>query len=205
MYEARVDGRTNDGWGGQVVGVYRGDERVCEFRRNYPSFGAETFAPFRRGERWYALYSPHYTALRVTELPSGRDVGGEGPSPHGFCPTQVHVPRYQLAEYVKGELTMENEEDCFEDGKETFHAWFALVAGCVWGDDGSDKLQVRDLSLAHEGVLTAIDVGYVEMGRDADVRKFTYYFFDASHVRFEFPTFSVLDVNLERKTGRVMR
>lgn len=132
-YEARVDEQNNNGWGHQVVGVYRGGEKVCEFKRNYPAYGVETFAPFRRGESWYALYSPHYTALRVMELPSGRDVGGEDPSAHGFCPMQVHVPRYQLVEYIQGKLTMEEDEECFDEGRETFTASFALVAGCVWG------------------------------------------------------------------------
>lgn len=61
------------------------------------------------------------------------------------------------------------------------------------------------MTLAHEGRLDPIDVGYVELGREADLRKLTYYFFEATHVRFEFPTFSVMDVDLGKKTGKVMR
>jgi hypothetical protein len=109
---------------------------VGEYGRNYsPLF--KTFLPFTQRGSQYALYSPDYTATRILELPSCRDLGGEDPDPGGFCPVDYWAS---------------------PDG-----LW-GLVAGCVWGDDTSWKLQYLDLSRVPEGVLVRDDrLGYVEL------------------------------------------
>jgi len=102
------------------------------YTRNYPSF-FNTFCPFVRGGREFALYSPNYTTTRVMELPSCRDLGGEEPSSHGFCPVDYFVP-VDPTTGDAGEL--------------------GFVAGCVWGDDTSWKIQALDLSDVEAGVVT---------------------------------------------------
>ncbi len=67
-------------------------KQIGEYTRNYPAFAVETFLPFSRGDRDYALYSRDYTSTRVMELPSCRDIGGEEPNAAGFCPMAYCVP-----------------------------------------------------------------------------------------------------------------
>lgn len=84
-------------WKSVNVGVFqiRGDEKikVGEYVRNYGDLG-KTFFHFRRNGIDYALYSSDYTATRLMELPSCRDIGGEEPSPTGFCPVEYFVPGF---------------------------------------------------------------------------------------------------------------
>jgi hypothetical protein len=61
---------------GSVVGPYE---------RNYPTL-FNTFCPFAQAGREFALSSSDYTGTRVMELPSCRDLGGEGRSADCFCP-----------------------------------------------------------------------------------------------------------------------
>lgn len=38
---------------------------------------------------------------------------------------------------------------------------FAFVSGCIWGDDSSWQIELRDISKAHEGILRSVpDWGY---------------------------------------------
>ena len=87
------------GWKGQRVGIFlvspESEEQIGEYTRNYGEF-YRTFYPFKKGEKDYALYSPHYTVTRVMELPSCRDIGGEEPHSEGFCPVDFFVPSYIL-------------------------------------------------------------------------------------------------------------
>src|SRR5262249_41440812 len=69
------------------------EEQIGEYVRNYPNF-FDTFFPFEKDGKDYALYSTDYTATRVMELPSCRDIGGEEPSSGGFCPVEYYVPTY---------------------------------------------------------------------------------------------------------------
>lgn len=181
-------------WHGLRVGVFRrendSDVQVGEYERNYPSL-FHTFAPFHAGGRDLALYSPHYTCTRLLELPSCRDIGGEEPHSLGFCPTDFFVPyfidlashagdqpsrrrrkqlptREELAPrtipvtytYPEGRIEYHHEAPI---GPLTYHP-FGFVAGCVWGDDSSWKLQYLDLSQAAVGVLRREErFGYVEL------------------------------------------
>ena len=125
-------------------GVFR---RIGGYERNYPSYCAETFAPFVQDGRWFALYSNDYTATRVMELPSCKDLGGEEPAGDGFCPVDYYVPY--------------DHPDVVAAG----HAGhFGFIAGCIWGDDSSWKIQYLDLSNASGGIVIRKEMfGYVAM------------------------------------------
>src|SRR5437879_4404709 len=103
LYSARVVQAPEPGTrGGSIeVGVFRcengREEQVGAYVRNYHALFS-TFYAFRKHETDYALYSPHYTATRVMELPSCRDLGGEEPDSYGFCPVDYYVPSYVLRE-----------------------------------------------------------------------------------------------------------
>ncbi len=170
----------------QTVAIYDIEDRnvVGSYERNYHSFGEETFAPFRRGDNWFALYSRSYVAISVMELPSCKYLGGEDEVDScGFCPVEIWVPTYQieveaamppeeLKKYPKenwhwlsvDRYSKEYNRDLWEPDKEVFHENFAFIAGCVWGDDSSWKIEVRDISRAHEGIIKPINGwGYYPM------------------------------------------
>ena len=64
-------------------------------------------------------------------LPDCRDLCGEEPASNGFCPVDYHVP-YDPRFGVQGE--------------------FGFVAGAVWADDRSWKVQYLDLSQIDPGI-----------------------------------------------------
>jgi hypothetical protein len=124
--------------------------RVGGYDRNHAGWCESTFAPFAQDGRWYALYAPDYTATRVMELPSCRDLGGEEHHTDGFCPVDYYVPHDEP-----------NVEKAGDGGR------FGFIAGCIWGDDSSWKIQYLDLSRVSSGVLVRKEMfGYIEMPRD---------------------------------------
>lgn len=189
IYTAEVLEKINNGpgrWNYLRVGVFRGEgdkrEQVGEYIRNYSSLYS-TFYAFKQNGREYALYSPHYTATRLMELPSCRDLGGEEPGGGGFCPVDFYVPSFVIREIINEhkparqirinkptpndllprsyetktriEATAEwvpTIERSYPVGVEQFYP-FGFVAGCVWGDDSSWKIEYLDLSEAHRGIL----------------------------------------------------
>lgn len=124
--------------------------RIGGYERNHAGWCESTFAPFAQDGRWYALYAPDYTVTRVMELPSCRDLGGEEVRTNGFCPVDYYVPHDEPNVVKAG------------DGGR-----FGFVAGCIWGDDSSWKIQYLDLSRVSSGVLVRKELfGYIEMPRD---------------------------------------
>jgi hypothetical protein len=165
------------------VRIFSGDSELGGYKRNYPSFGEQTFEPFELGGVWYALYSRDYTSTRVMKLPGCEDLGGEEPGSGGFCPVEFFVPRYR-AVVTKNTVTGEISENArFEswgderpdqptrEGFEiSYGEWKSLdigfVAGCLWGDDSSWKLEVFDLSGVAEGIIVrSARFGHVELGK----------------------------------------
>jgi hypothetical protein len=129
-------------------------KQIGEYTRNYPSFALETFLPFSQGDRDYALYSRDYTSTRVMDLPSCRDIGGEEPNAAGFCPVAYCVPEILTSDNAERESTI------------------GLVAGCIWGDDSSWKLQCLDLSEVKRGVLKRDErFGYLELPKEIPLEK----------------------------------
>jgi len=151
-------------WKTAIIHILEGDTEIGSYRRNIAGYGEQTFEPFELNGRWYALYSSDYTATRVMSLPDCRDLGGEEPASDGFCPVELFVPRYRSYFYThsSGEVSetwyFESEgEPKQQEEKGKWGAWKCLevgfVAGCVWGDDSSWKLEVVDLSMADKGII----------------------------------------------------
>jgi len=127
------------------------EREIGKYTRNYPSF-LNTFCPFEKNGQWFALYSKEYTATRVMTLPGCQDIGGEKPSGGGFCPVDYFVP-YDEPNVVKAGTA----------------GSFGFVAGCVWGDDSSWKIQFLDLSNVESGSLKReAKYGYISIPDSLD-------------------------------------
>lgn len=139
-------------WNSIRVGIFRivdGEEtQVGEYLRNYTTL-FKTFIHFRRGGQDLALYSPHYTCTRLLRLPECEDIGGEKPDGTGFCPVEYYVPC---------------EDDAAATTETGLYVECGFVAGCVWGDDSSWKIQYLDLSQAGGGRLKRDErFGYIRL------------------------------------------
>ena len=116
---------------------WQNDIKIGEYERNYYCM-YDTFFPFEQNGKEYALYSLDYTATRVMELPSCKDICGEEGDSIGFCPVEFYV-------------SPDNSN-------------IGFVSGCVWGDDSSWKVQVLDLSKISEGIFKREDkLEYAEL------------------------------------------
>lgn len=156
--------------------------QVGSYVRNYASL-FNTFHHFTVNDIDYALYSPNYTGTRILKLPECQDIGGEPTDSMGFCPTDYYVPSYIDREWLdendrpyrtrvndpKGNSferymvkryrfepgstnRIEVEKPSYPVSPHRYHP-FALVAGCVWGDDSTWKIQYLDLANADRGVV----------------------------------------------------
>jgi hypothetical protein len=181
MYFAKVidklESQPGAGYGIRV-GVFRSEgdseEKVGEYSRNYLHF-YRTFYPFRKNGKDYALYSPEYSLTRVMELPSCKDIGGEEPSPDAFCPVDYYVPCYIVRESTMGNVGHKfvvNEpgpENLIESNYDkpvspVLYYPFGFVAGCIWGDDSSMKIQYLDLEHVEAGIIKRDErFGYIKM------------------------------------------
>jgi hypothetical protein len=184
-------------WNSIRVAVFRcegeGKEQVGQYTRNYPNL-FRTFCHFRKNDKDYALYSPDYTASRIMELPSCKDIGSEEPHGAGFCPTDYYVPRYieresiglndevhrhRINEPSARDLVAQTNKFTPLDEKTgkritvekpsypvspLLYYPFGFLAGCIWGDDSSWKIQYLDLSKAESGILKRDDrFGYIAL------------------------------------------
>jgi hypothetical protein len=189
-------------WDSLKVGVFRladdgSEDQIGEYVRNHGNL-YDTFFPFEQNGKHLALYSPDYTATRLMELPSCKDIGGELAESWGFCPVDFFVPTFLEQEIrntnnkICGETQIKHIHDPgekdLEERSET-HNWinqitqepmeaqytyiplsgiqyykFGFVAGCIWGDDSSWKVQYLDLSRASEGLIKRDErFGYIEL------------------------------------------
>jgi len=182
MYFVKVIGEIESQPGaglGFRVGVFRSEgeseEKVGEYSRNYRHL-YKTFYQFRKNEKDYALYSPSYSVSRVMELPSCKDIGGEEPSPDAFCPVDYYVPCYIEREWTKGspvgqkyvvnEPSAENliESEVCKPASPVLYYPFGFVAGCIWGDESSMKIQYLDLGQVEAGIIKRDErFGYIKM------------------------------------------
>ncbi len=180
--QAVVEPHHAGAWGSSLVKILDGETQIGEYKRNHPGWAEQTFEPFESNGAWYALYSRDYTSTRVMSLPDCTDLGGEEPAPNGFCPVEFYVPRYKKVARTNRANGQETEDWLFEvkaeghsrkaaddyDHDLTFSPWLSLatgfVAGCVWGDDSSWKLEVVDLSKAADGTISrSARFGYLEL------------------------------------------
>jgi hypothetical protein len=170
-YHAKAAAKPNKpDWDYSVVTIFDGSSEIGSYERNIGYFGEQTFEPFEIDGAWYALYSRDYTCTRIMSLPDCRDLGGEERHAQGFCPVELYVPRYRSVLMIN-KNGQRSESWKFEDEGEkydrdttdpwgnplTVGPWQSLaigfVAGCVWGDDSSWKLEVFDLARAKDGIL----------------------------------------------------
>ena len=153
------------------------------YERNYGRFGDSTFRPFFLHGRWWALYSKDYTATRVMILPECQDWCGEESNSFGFCPVDYYVPRYRTAKLktVEGEADWcigegawgwdNPEQTRYVDIAPTQYCPFGLVAGCIWGDDTSWKVEWLDLGgLPERKFKREPRFGYVELLQDRNLK-----------------------------------
>jgi hypothetical protein len=153
-----------------IVSIYGGEQFLGSYEHLFPAYGESTFCPFQHDDRWYALYSADYTTTRVMSLPECRDLGGEEPTPSGFCPVEYYVPRYRVVSWVSPNAdttytwyVFDNAdrfrppEDTPETRTYTYGPWQFLdtgfVAGCQWGDDAAWKVEMVDHSRVADGVI----------------------------------------------------
>ncbi|MBK9923975.1 MAG: hypothetical protein IPP66_01660 [Anaerolineales bacterium] len=197
-YKAKVIEKIDNGPGVMnsiKVGVFRvegeREEQVCEYIRNYSTL-FNTFYHCKKANKDLALYSPHYTATRVMELPSGKDIGGEEPSSWGFCPVDYYVPSYIEQEFewtsqdgakhiTRQRLNEPSEDDLLPSEGEYSRATpispllyypFGFIAGCIWGDDSSYKIQYLDLSEVEKGIIRREErFGYIAIPEGLTLRQ----------------------------------
>jgi hypothetical protein len=154
-------------WNSLIVSVHeRGEveKKIGEYVRTYSSF-FNTFCPFSRGGKDFALYSADYTCTRIMELPSCKDIGGEEPHAQGFCPTDFYVPPFRKVQSHGTTLWLAGDA-CFSQGatEPVDYCDFGFVAGCHWGDDNTWKIQYLDLSRAPEGIISRDErFGYIHL------------------------------------------
>lgn len=160
-------------WASTRVELFRNGNPIGEYIRNYSSLALETFYPFMsKSGQWYALYSTHYTALRVMKINeySIEDWCGEEPSSYGFCPTDLYVPQYAIINEI---LETDNRYQTYDEfssyltdqtSSKVEYAEFGFLAGCVWGDDGSSKLKYINLQQVDQRLIEIEEkFGYWEL------------------------------------------
>jgi hypothetical protein len=178
FYAKSTSHRPKDAWGSSDVRIFDNDQQIGSYKRNHPGWGDSTFEAFELSGRWDALYARDNTSTRIMSLPECKDIGGEEPHSAGFCPVEFFIPRYRILKSTSTD-GRQFEHWYFESAAESnlygldssYQAgpWQSLttgfVAGCLWGDDSSWKLQTIDLSRAAEGIITRSErFGYVEIG-----------------------------------------
>lgn len=146
-------------WPAMRITILDADGReLGSYDRDYHGFGTTTFCPFYLHDRWWALYSPLYTATRIMTLPECEDWCGETAQGSDFCPAEYYVPRYRTARMREEGRKVDaflgegspgwaapDLLDYFDVG-EPQYCPFALVSGCIWGDESSWRIEFIDLA-----------------------------------------------------------
>lgn len=165
MYYAKVIEtiKTPPSWDNYKVGVFTNingqEKQIGEYDRNYGLMS--TFYPFKQNDKWYALYSKDYTATRVMSLPDCKDLCGEEEDAFGFCPVEYYIP------CQNGHSDDPSSYGNWEVNVGKLAGTFGFVAGCIWGDDSSWKVQYLDLSKITEGkLINEPRFGYLELPRE---------------------------------------
>jgi hypothetical protein len=111
------------------------ETQVGSYVRNFPDLH-RTFYHFRKKGKDYALLSPAYTAIRVLELPSCKDLGGEDGKDSNFCPVDFYAPWSDNPD--EGDYLTAN---------------FGFVAGVYWGGPSFARIEFLDLSEVEDGII----------------------------------------------------
>lgn len=201
------------------------EELVGEYVRGLPGLGS-TFHPFRAEDQELALYSPDYTTTRLMRLPSCEDIGGEEPNSWGFCPVEYYVPSFVEREYfdiddtphryriidpkaedlltrtmkVRNHYRMDGTQIELEKPDKPLGSLqffpFGFVAGCIWGDDSSRKIQYLDLTDAARGIIRRQDkFGYIALPRSRSLRQSVH----ISSYEWPKPEDTIITIDIEKK------
>lgn len=177
---SRVTSEKKGCWDYSLIEIFQKDgesvSKIGEYTRNYSSHGEATFFPFEVNGKWYALYSKNYTATRVMTLPDCKDLCGEQNDQYGFCPVEYYVPRYQIRFYKTSPTESESyrsfNEESFKPNEPIYYYDTAFLAGCVWGDDSSWKIEAIDLSNIEKGEITRFQpFGYHELPNNLSLKE----------------------------------
>lgn len=134
-------------WNVLDVEIFCKGEKIGEYTRSYHDM-MNTFVPFMQRGKEYALISYQYVGTAVMRLPSCEIIAEEEYTSWGFCPVDYYVPYYEE----------EGKPACGLQGD------FGFVAGCVWGDDSSWKIQFLDLRRIEDGIILRDErFGYIEL------------------------------------------
>lgn len=143
---------------------------IAKYNRTYDAM-FDTFFPFEKGGKHYALISMNYTNTSVISLDTGKIIAEEPEEDSGFCPVGFYVPRYfkePNEDYnIYEGFGLWDEKDIKEMGltdKDIHYTEFGFVSGCHWGDDSTWKLQWLDLSEIEKGIIKREEkFGYFEL------------------------------------------
>jgi len=95
MYLARV--LSKDEQNNSKIGIFfvgnESEEQIGEYERSSYTRDS-TFYPFQKNGQDFALYSPHYSEIKILELPSCKDIGGVETEKDDFCAIDFYVPSY---------------------------------------------------------------------------------------------------------------
>jgi hypothetical protein len=180
-------------WNQLMVSVFLNKEdgsstKIGSYIRSYGTM-YNTWEPFEQDGKEYALCSPDYWRTSVMALPSCEIIATEdltytdektgekkNGSSAGFCPRDFFVlgrhdepmddeddNGFTIYDGNIDENNDYNPSGSVEKNNEVLGK-FGFVAGCMWGDDHSDKIQFLDLSRISEGIITRDDrFGYLEL------------------------------------------
>ena len=170
-------------WNQLLCEIYQRDEnkhetKIGQYVRNYSTL-YNTFEPFVKDGKEYALISPSYTGTSVISLPDCKIIASEPKDSSGFCPTGFFVPFYAENDEHDPDDVEDRQQIGIEDylcdyelaSKVIGH--FGFVCGCHWGDDHSWKIQYLDLSEIEQGIIKRdARFGYIELlGSAHDLNK----------------------------------
>lgn len=164
-------------WDVLNVEIFDNGEKIGEYKRNYSSF-YNTFFPFEKNGKHYALYSKDYQTTSVMSLPDCQHIAD---TESYFCPVDFYVPDFEYVKIGK-EVNEESLSKAIADGVEKNILFYTkqlditneqlkqigqkgLVSGCVWGDiSGGWKVMLLDLSEIENGKIALTrDFGYLQL------------------------------------------
>lgn len=135
----------------ELVNSHTGDI-IHSYYRTYPCL-FRTIDAFRYKNSDYIIFSDFTTALKIISVASKEIIEV---STSGFCPTEVFVP---------------SQEDITHRITGGQYLPFMLVAGCLWGDDSSWKIQYLSLEDLSRPLKLEEKFGYLELASGCHLKE----------------------------------
>lgn len=150
---------------------------IGSYERNYSSI-YNTFFPFEKNGKHYALYSKDYQATSVMSLPDCKHLGST--NDFDFCPVDYYVPDFteflEMKKFYEERIAKGDDKKHWAMSLEEWHkeralvGTKALVSGCVWGDDsGGWKVHMLDISDIENGNIKHLNsLGYFQLPNNGE-------------------------------------